>query len=62
MYGDTIMICEDCKSDMPLQVLRSNAGYYIGYSCKNCGPYSRESGYYRNREDAEKDLRFYKDI
>ena len=32
------------------------AGYYIGTWC-GCGPYSRESGYYRTREDAERAFR-----
>lgn len=35
-----------------LQVLRSAAGYYIGRMC-NEGPYSRDSGYYRERKDAQ---------
>lgn len=46
------------------QVMRSNAGYYIGYGCIDPEygweePYSRESGYYRTREDAEQDLFHY---
>lgn len=44
--------CEDCGVVLHLQVLRSNAGYYIGTFC-NCGPYSRESDYYPKREDAQ---------
>jgi len=47
--------CEDCKVELIPQVLRSAAGYYIGTSC-NCGPYSRESGYYKTRDDAAKAL------
>jgi len=41
--GDT---CPDCHVKLELQVLRSAAGYYIGTFCE-CGPYSRESGYYK---------------
>jgi hypothetical protein len=37
------------------QVLRSSAGLYIGTRCE-CGPYSRESGYYATEADAQKDL------
>jgi hypothetical protein len=37
------------------EVLRSAAGYYIGTQCE-CGPYSRESGYYRTYEEAESAL------
>ena len=46
-------ICPDCRTHIEgPQVMMSGAGYYIGYSC-NCGPYSRESGYYVTRKDAE---------
>lgn len=44
--------CPDCKKIPKLQVLMSGAGYYIGTQC-DCGPYSRESGYYRSRELAD---------
>lgn len=48
--------CPDCHEEMPIIVLRSGAGHYIGTSCPNCGPYSRESGYYPNLETAQKAL------
>ena len=38
-----------------IAVHRSGAGFYVGTSCQ-CGPYSRESGYYPTREGAEKAL------
>lgn len=44
--------CDDCKIDLPLEVLRSGAGWYIGYFCPMCGPYSRESGYFPTKEAA----------
>jgi hypothetical protein len=44
--------CRECGVKPDLQVLRSAAGYYIGTFC-NCGPYSRESGYYPNAETAQ---------
>ncbi len=47
--------CEDCGVMPKLDVYRSAAGYYIGTYC-NCGPYSRESGYYRTSELAQADL------
>ena len=55
--------CEDCGHVLKLEVLRSNsnaaayvgAEFYIGAECY-CGPYSRESGYYRTHKQAERDL------
>jgi hypothetical protein len=48
--------CEDCGVVLELQLLMSNAGHYIGTQC-NCGPYSRESHYYKNRDEANKALK-----
>lgn len=48
--------CSKCGITPELKVCKSFAGYYIGTQC-NCGPYSRESGYYRTREEAEKALK-----
>lgn len=45
--------CPDCGTYMPLQVCASAAGYYVGTFCSNCGPNSRESGYYRSLEEAQ---------
>lgn len=47
--------CSDCGVTPKLQVCHSQAGYYIGTYC-SCGPYSRESDYYKTRELAEKAL------
>ncbi len=47
--GETIATGAPAKCDAAIcenagpQVLMSAAGYYIGYSCRLCGPYSRES-------------------
>lgn len=46
----------DCLQELELEVLGSAAGYYLGYFCPNCGPYSRETGYYANRADAKAEL------
>jgi hypothetical protein len=43
----------ECGTTLALQVLSSAAGYYLGFFCPYCGPYSRESGYFRSREEAE---------
>ncbi len=40
-----------------LQVLKSAAGYYIGRT-ENGMPYSRESGYFRNKDDADWKLNY----
>ena len=51
--NDVQTICMECGTTLDLQVLSSAAGYYIGFMCPECGPYSRESGYFRDREQAE---------
>jgi hypothetical protein len=60
IHGETIATgaaatCPDCKLTPRLQVYESAAGHYVGTYCK-CGPYSRESGYYRTRLQAEEAL------
>lgn len=48
-------ICE-CGIQLQPKVCQSAAGYYIGYWCDHCGPWTRESGYYRDRTRAQADL------
>ena len=48
-----VATCVDCDTEMPIEVLMSAAGYYIGTFCSQCGPYSRESGYFRTRDEAQ---------
>lgn len=43
--------CQDCGLVMKDEVLHSGGGYYIGTQC-DCGPYSRESDYFRDYEEA----------
>jgi hypothetical protein len=40
-----------------LQVLKSAAGYYIGRT-ENGMPYSRESGYFKTKDDADWKLKY----
>jgi hypothetical protein len=54
--NDTKTNCLDCGAELTIDVQKSGAGYYIGFFCNSCGPYSRESGYYRSYEEAEKAL------
>lgn len=51
--------CPDCGTKLREEVLQSGGGYYIGTRCK-CGPYSRESRYYRTREEADWALKYKK--
>ena len=51
--ADHHTVCSDCKEELDYGVQQSNAGYYIGTWCPRCGPYGRESGYFRTREGAE---------
>lgn len=60
LRGETILsgasnVC--CGKALRLEILRSAAGYYFGTACPNCGPYSRESGYYPTREKADHALK-----
>lgn len=61
LLGETIYSgadphCPDCSKKLENEVLKSNAGYYIGTQCC-CGPYSRESHYYRTFELAKHALK-----
>ena len=38
----------NCGLVLVLQLLQSPAGYYLGHLCNRCGPWSRETGYYRS--------------
>lgn len=48
--------CSVCGTELHIKVCVSAAGFYIGFSCPNCGPYSRESGYFPSREEADQAL------
>jgi hypothetical protein len=53
---DTCTDEEFDSDDLPVQVLSSAAGYYIG-QLEPCGaPFSRLSGYYKKWGDAEREL------
>jgi hypothetical protein len=51
--ADAQKTCMDCQHSLITQVLHSNAGYYLGTECPNCGPVGRESEYIPFKEDAE---------
>jgi hypothetical protein len=48
--------CMICCTALNIKVLPDDDGYYVGYVCPLCGPYSRESRYYPNREEAQSAL------
>lgn len=58
--GETVstgapIVCRDCGQNATIGVYYSAAGHYVGYYC-GCGPYSRESGYYKSRNQAQRAL------
>ena len=60
MVGETIAtgapdVCPHCKTKLVVKVMCSNQ-WYIGTECQ-CGPYSRESMYYRTLKAAEDALK-----
>ncbi|MBU9819862.1 hypothetical protein J1782_08180 [Rahnella sp. BCC 1045] len=55
VYGVLALVC--CGKKIPVDVMRSNAGFYLGTS-DNMEPLSRESAeYWRTRREAEEALR-----
>ena len=60
LKGLGTVICEDCGSEMPIRVCISGAGPYLGHTCPQCGPYSRETGYYASMAEARRNLQIAK--
>jgi len=44
--------CKQCDYIFEFQVMSSPAGYYVGTSCL-CGPYTRETGYFKTPVEAQ---------
>jgi uncharacterized Zn finger protein len=45
--------CTDCGENMELKVMKSGGGFYLGYGCSMCGPYTRETDYIKDRKSAQ---------
>ena len=45
--------CFECGTMMNLKVLRTPAGYYLGFWCDNHGPFSRETQYFHKESEAK---------
>lgn len=54
-------VCEDCHQSLETRVCRSQAGYYLGSWC-NCGPNSRDSGYFDSKDEADACLREWQQL
>jgi len=50
-----------CGKTLYLKVLKSNVGYYLGFSCPECGPYDRIGMYYETRSEAFNTLLWFKE-
>ena len=50
--NDTQTVCVECDTALNIQLCK-DGGLLRRVLLRQCGPYSRESGYYRNREEAE---------
>lgn len=53
-YGK--LAAEYAGLQLPLQVLESGSGFYIGTADENVGPVSRESEYFKTQAAADKAL------
>lgn len=49
-----VISCNRCDANLPLRICSSAAGWYIGYYCPNCGPYSRETDYFADYAAAKR--------
>ena len=47
--------CSACNTELVPKVMSTMGGYYVGTSCK-CGPFSRETDYFKTEEEAQEVL------
>ena len=48
---DVRTVCLSCCRRLDIEPLQSAAGWYAGFWCPECGPYSRETGYYKTMDE-----------
>lgn len=50
--------CDECEKLLPLSVLHSPAGFYLGYFCYKCGPKGKHSyKFFKTIKEAEEELK-----
>lgn len=60
MFGPETVLAGAPHPGTAIQVLKSPAGYYLGYLCEEGMPYSRESDYFPDEEAAQAALDQFK--
>ena len=58
-HGTLSTKCSDCGLMLYLSVLET-CSPYLGFFCGTCGPYSRETDYFKTRAEAEAALECWK--
>jgi len=59
MMGETVETGAEIPKGSVLSVMRSAAGYFLGYEDEDGSPYTRESGYFQSSESATVALRLW---
>ena len=50
--------CDECEKHLPLSVLHSPAGFYLGHFCYKCGPKGKHSfQFFKTIKEAEEELK-----
>ena len=62
--GETILTgaprkCDECGVTVEYKVCQSNEGFFVGTEC-NCGPYTRETGYFGEWHKAAEVLKHWR--
>jgi hypothetical protein len=65
--GETVLsggrkTCYECDKTLEFRVLKSSAGHYVGTQCEHHGPHTRETNYFKTKDQAQHALEIYKEI